>query len=322
MECAGNILYRVYTPNEYAGIPALTPIEADTGKVLLEKALPAEFSTGNLKYIPGGITFDTSYAPAGVSIHLIDTADAVYVLRNGELAKLDPKTLEPVKITHLFGPVVNVADDATAEAKALASIDHAQRTLPVMLLQGKDLLIISGDAFFRVNADTLTISKQARFTNVADAVLAKRIGQLEAYGQPYALSTPYGLLLTRGPECLLVDPRMARHTRFPCPMRSHIACLPSPAQPRIPLQVLTDGQTIMLNGVAWSAMAGDNVTWFFYDPRYGTMKLTGAKSRRSAKIPISSKAISWCREYSTNWRTAGRKKPSARSAPSIIRTRS
>ncbi len=33
----------------------------------------------------------------------------------------------------------------------------------------------------------------------------------------------------------------------------------------------------MLNGVVWSTMAGDNVTWYCYDPNYGTVKLTGAK---------------------------------------------
>ncbi len=279
MEFSGAILYRVLLPLNYHSTPTITAIDSNTGKILAEKALPAELSTADWQYIQGGLTFSNAYAPPGMGLQVKATADAVYVLRNGALAKLDPKTLEPVKVKALFGPVVNIADEASLETKAAASIDRAQRTLPVVLLmQGNDLLIISGDDFFRVNADTLEINKQAQLTDVADDARAKRMGQLVSWGQPQVLSTPHGLLLTRGSEYLLVNPQdgSTHALSLPAPLTRLLPFL-RPRRQLIKPVVPEDGKTIVLQGVAWAQAAGDNITWLFYDPQIGTVKLTGAK---------------------------------------------
>ncbi len=294
MACSGDILYRLLLAQRAP--VTVTAIDTTTGKVLAEKALPAELSNTDWKYVKDGPTFDYSnynMMPPLPPAQIKATADAVYVLCYGGLVKLDAKTLEPVKVKALYGPVINVAENATTEAKTFAGIDHARRTLPaVMLLQDNAMLIVIGDDFFRVNTDTLEIEKQTQLAQVDDNALVKRMNQLLSYKQPQVLPTAHGLLVTRGKECMLVNTQngSVRPLQLPEALTHPLPYL-RPHRPLPKTIVPEDGKTITLQGVAWSKMEGDNSTWYFCDQSIGTVKLTGAKIGAISEDPNQQQGV-------------------------------
>jgi len=273
LEFIGDTLYKIHNPMMFPGSAVVTAVDTKDGKVMAEKELPSQLTTTNWKPVNGGITFDANYYSNGQpkTMQWQATPDAIYLLRYGALAKLDPHTLDALKITELFGAIVNIEDEASKEAKTLASIDRAQRQLPpVLLVQGKELLVVSGDQLFRVNADTLAISKRIMLTQVADKDLTSRMNQLIAYGQPQVQLTKKGLLITRGKECLLVNlqDNSVHPLLLPAPLTSALPFLrPRPqVWKAVPPE---DGKTIQMNGVVWSEEKDGATTWTMYAPQYG-----------------------------------------------------
>lgn len=226
MICSGETLYRFHLALFEPQL-TMTAIDIPTGKMLVEKHLPAALTTENWQYLKDGPRFNFPYTPAQAPVEITATPDAVYVLRYGGLAKLDPRTLAPKKVLALFGPVVNAADHSFISA----SLDHAQRMQPaVMCWWGKNLLIVSGDHFFCVDTDTMKISAQLRITRVSGDAAVQRLRELAADGPPCELMTKYGLLVTRGEEFLLVNPANGSANSLASLSNPTLLQVPSPGQ--------------------------------------------------------------------------------------------
>lgn len=286
LDFVGDILYHLNV--SIANNPiTITAIDSKDGAVLATHSLPAQLSTTGWKYFQGGVTFDYPNGPQS-PLQWTATPDGIFLLRYGALAKLDPHTLEPIKVTELFGAVTNIDDTATAETKTIASLDRAQRQLPpVMLTQGKELLIISGDTFFRVNAETLAISRQSTLTQVDDNALVQRMNLLISYGQPQVQMTKKGLYVTRGRECLLVNPvdGAVQPLSMPDALTSALPFLRPRRQP-FKTVMPKDGETVQLNGVAWPETKDGATTWLFYAPQCGgTFVLTGPNVAKVSANP-------------------------------------
>jgi len=288
MQIAGNIVYVISSQITPQVNVTITAIDSNDGTLLATKSLPAPLMPSAAVWQPinGGLVFNDIYPlwqrPA---IQCIATADGVYVLRCGGLAKLDPRTLEPLKVTELYGPMAALAENADKNARETASLDRAQRLMPAaMLVQEKALLIISGDHFFRVNMDTLAIEKQSTLTQTAGAALAGRINQLAALGQPQLRPGKQGLIMVRGKELTVISP--ADGAAHPVPLPAALTkSLPfiRPREQMFKLRTPVDGKPISLNGVVWS----EAKDWFMYDQQYGVFKLTGDPL---AKIAVNADA--------------------------------
>ncbi len=93
------------------------------------------------------------------------TANGIFVLDNGVLAKFDPTSLKQAGVSlELFGPLAErptmstPPTDAEQQAMRTWMMDYMKRTSPpTMLAQGDELLIVMGNSYFRVNQLTMAI---------------------------------------------------------------------------------------------------------------------------------------------------------------------
>ena len=89
---------------------------------------------------------------------IISGPQGVYVFNKGVLARFDAKTLQQLGMVELYGKM----DELTADAKMMDIMARGQRLLPAgMALHGGDIIILSGDQFFRVDPVTLAIKVNA-----------------------------------------------------------------------------------------------------------------------------------------------------------------
>ncbi|MHB9025963.1 MAG: hypothetical protein ACYC7E_17630 [Armatimonadota bacterium] len=123
----------------------------------------------------------------------------LFVLRSGSLARLHPQSLEPQqKIVELFPPLPPQPEgqNATPEAMTKWLGEWAKQIYPaVMLQEGNDLLILIGDQFIRLNADTL----EPKFNVVAVSPkmqqMAPHVRAMELLKAPVLLRDPKSPLL-------------------------------------------------------------------------------------------------------------------------------
>lgn len=95
----------------------------------------------------------------------------LFVLRGGILAKLDAKTLKEVAVVELFGaapvrPTTQPARNAppTPEWTKYYAEMAKRNAAPALLAAEKNLLIVIGDQFFRIDAETGKVAAKASLT--------------------------------------------------------------------------------------------------------------------------------------------------------------
>ncbi len=107
--------------------------------------------------------------------------DGVLVLRNGVLAKLDPKTLHPIGMLELFGPVADapVNDKPTLEERMRRQLEQARRVLPAAIqLRDTEALIVIGEQFFRVDLAKMEMRVNASLVPAAMPLNFERVATL------------------------------------------------------------------------------------------------------------------------------------------------
>ena len=275
-------LYTLHAHSFPAREVILTAVNSRDGSVLAEKPLPQPLDLPLETWHPlaGGPTFDelTPFMQRPPCSYLA-AADGVYVLRCGALAKLDPRTLEQLKVTELYGAVAPPAAPADPAELQATGIKRAQRLLPpAMLMQGNELLIVQGDDFFQVNMATLAVTKHGSLAQVTGDARTK---ELIALGAPKLQPTKHGVLITRGKECFLLNPATGTCRALPLP-ESLTRTLSTREKtisytPRVP----KDGEKLSLNAVLWQETGAAGASWHCFSGQFGEFILSGD---RLAKI--------------------------------------
>lgn len=135
---------------------------------------------------------------------MLVTPQGLLVLKGGVLLRLDPATLEQRQLLELFGPLPIIPLGAvTPEQRQQAALGLLPRYYPaVMVPVQDDVLIVIGDAYFRVHATDLTIAAQSRF----DQPFAQNADNLRnLLDTPTALVHEQSLYLTRGNQVLAIN---------------------------------------------------------------------------------------------------------------------
>ncbi|MHB9133942.1 MAG: hypothetical protein ACYDBB_22980 [Armatimonadota bacterium] len=279
----------VYTTNPVGpgrSLSQLRAVNRENGDPLALKELPAAM-TRRLSFLPmkGGLGLTSLPALLqNPSTVLAATPDALYVLRMGVLAKLDPATLEPRKLVELFGLPAGVAEiaKATEEQKRAVNIDHAIRYLPAAILAGdKELSIVVGDRFFRVDADGNLLAS-ATLATVDDAAVGKRIEELIALGAPALSRIGNDLVITRGKQVSLLNGKTltvregkladAQLRALPYPMTRPVVARP-PVMPPAP----REDQEVKLYGLLQQQTGVGGEYWSLLDEYGREFVLTGNK---------------------------------------------
>ncbi len=280
---AGDTLYTVHLHQYPARSVVITAVNGRDGTVLAEKPLPRPLDLPLDTWCPltGGPTFDE---PASLLTQppcsYLAADDGVYVLRCGALAKLDPRTLAPVKVTELYGAVPTPTAKAAAAEIQAACINRAQRLLPpAMLLQGHGLVIVQGDDFFQVDTDTLTVTKHGSLTQAGGDALVARTNELFSLGAPQLQPIKYGafgVLMARMKECYLLNPTTGICEALPLP-ESMTRSLPlhEKAKAFTPI-ALIGGEKLNFDGVLWQETGANGAAWHCFSGQYGEFILTGA----------------------------------------------
>ena len=136
---------------------------------------------------------------------LVNTPKGLFALRAGVLAKYDAATLKPLAVFPLFGAAPE-APGANADRTAYQAYfaEMARRTVPAVMIPKDDsLLIIIGDAYARINQETMKVeAKQDLHTPGATADAGGRTQTEPAPGYVMAGNTLY---LLRGKEMLALS---------------------------------------------------------------------------------------------------------------------
>ena len=269
------------------------------GTVLADRGLPGPLLVGTWPRVQSKVNVQSQYGyPLHPPTQWKATPDAVFVLRGGALAKLDPKTLAPLGVAQLFGPLAptaEVPDDTPAAnttpadapltpaetTNAAASLDRASRMLPCSLLNhGKDLIILVGDQLFKVDATTLAVTAKSSLEPVETAI-QKRKAQLEAIlagGDPNVVLSGETLWVARGRRLYSVNTTDGKVATVALP--DTLLDAPGPAAkegvwPAMKPITPKDGDTIHVEGILLPSPNGQ--TWTLFDESRGEMTLTGDK---------------------------------------------
>ncbi len=133
---------------------------------------------------------------------MVTTPAEVFVARQGMLAKYDARTLEPLGVVELFGPLP-AADHAD---HPLARLDWLRRSVPgAMLAEDEELLIVIGEHYFRVNRATLAVQARASLFQAQALAPAERL--LAVLAPPVLALQEETLYVTRGNQLMAVNRR-------------------------------------------------------------------------------------------------------------------
>lgn len=98
---------------------------------------------------------------------MLVTANGLYAMNAGSLARFDAKTLEVLGVAELFGPMPEAPNFDNPNALQRGAMERwqmamQQRMSPTTLVaQGDDhVIVIVGDQFFRINQRTLAVERQ------------------------------------------------------------------------------------------------------------------------------------------------------------------
>jgi len=131
---------------------------------------------------------------------MVTTPAAVFVVRQGVLAKYDARTLETQGMVELFGP-------PPAEENAenpLAKLDWIRRLAPgAMLAEEQELLIVIGEQYFRVNRATLEVQVSASLFKAQALAPVERL--MAVLSPPVLAMQGETLYVTRGNQLLAVN---------------------------------------------------------------------------------------------------------------------
>ena len=274
-------------------------LDTTDGTVVADKALPGPLLFGTWPRVQSKVLVDNVYIyyqqPPTVSRV---TSDAIFVLRSGALARLDPKTLAPLGVAQLFGPLLPTAEvpDATPAANttpadapltpaeatnAAAALDRASRMLPCSLfVHGKDLIILVGDQFFKVDATTLAVTVKTSLAPIATDI-QERKAQLDAIvagGDPNVILSGETLWVARGRRLYSVNTTDGKVATIVLPdalLHAPGAAANAGVWPAMKPTTPKDGDKIHVQGILLPSPNGQ--TWTLFDESKGEMTLTGDK---------------------------------------------
>ncbi len=131
---------------------------------------------------------------------MMTVPNGVFVVRGGVLAKYDPRSLETEGLVELFGP----APAEGNKANPLANMERLKRLMPgAMLVTEKELLIVIGEHFFRVDRGTLEVLVSVSLFKEQALAPAERL--LAVAAPPVLALNGNTLYVTRGNHLLAVN---------------------------------------------------------------------------------------------------------------------
>lgn len=291
LEFNGTTLYTIFLQSFINADAFITAVDTTTGEVIEERQLPKALNPDRGTWrVPGGPTIKNGYQLyQQPSCTWKATPDGIFLLRFGTLGKLDPDTLDDIKITALQSPVNSTPDDAAPEAKQSAAMANLRLYLPAsMFVRDKDILVVQGDQFFRVDKTTLAVLKQTDLVPVDPDLQQQqsRLEQLIAFGGQQVQLTDQGLVVSRGTEVVVVDPDSgrARALKLPEIMTRPLTATMGNRFKMKPLALENDAK-ITGNGVIWPVDEAAGRQWYFYCPNYGEFLLTGDRVAQLVELP-------------------------------------